>query len=398
MVDFLLNLDVRTLLLALFFGNLVSVGLICAFYYATETGRDWSGSRHLFLAKASQSIGFLLLAARGHLPDILSVNLGNTMAYIGFYYEANAMFRIVHESNRSKVYLQFVLAITILGFNFIEFIYPDSSLRVAVASICILLIYFLPCLRLFISANSGRFKQWVGVMYLCFLVMLFPRAVYALTTETSLLSNTYIQSMTFLAMVLLLIFSLPAYLLLIKEDSDQLIAAMATKDMLTGLSNRYSFLDAAQRIFLRSRMNGSPIAVLFIDIDHFVAVNTGHGHTFGDRVLAALGRTIGECLRPTDLSCRYGGEEFVILLHDCDAAAAIAVAERIRLLVSRLSFPENPDFRCTLSIGVVDGVPDDGDSLDLYIGRADSALYMAKRAGRDRVVEYDPVSAFVSDI
>jgi diguanylate cyclase (GGDEF)-like protein len=398
MLDFFFDLEVRTLLMVLFAGNFVSVGLICAFYYATDTGRDWSSSWRLFLAKSFQCVGFLLLAARGAVPDILSVNLGNTLAFIGFYNEAVAMLRILNEAGRVRALLVPILAVCVLGFNFLEFVYPDSSLRVASASICIILIYALPCLRLFISPNSGRFKQWVGVMSLCVLVMLFPRAIYALTTETSLLSNTYIQTMTFLAMALQLVFSLPAYLLLIKEDTDQLIASMATTDMLTGLSNRYSFLDAAQRMFLRSRINGQSIAVLFIDIDYFKTINDAHGHAFGDQVLVSLGRTIRECLRPTDLSCRYGGDEFVVLLHDADASSATLAAERIRSLVAMLSFPDSADFHFTLSVGVADGVPSEDDSLDLFIGRADSALYVAKRSGRDRISQYDPVSAFLSDI
>ena len=398
MLNFFLNLDVRTLILVLFCGNLASVGLICAFYYATDSGRDWTGCRHLLLAKAFQSAAYLLLLSRGFVPTLLSVNLGNSFLFIGFYYEAIAMLRILNETKQSKVYLQTVLALCIVGFNCIEFFYPDSSLRVAFSSICALLILALPCLRLFISSNSGKFKQWVGVMYLCFLVMLFPRIIYALTTKMSLLSNSSIQTMTFLALVLLLVFCLPAYLFLIKEDTDQIIANMGTTDSLTGLANRQSFLEAAQRVFLRSQMNERILSILFIDIDFFKTINDTYGYSFGDKLLAALGRSIDECLRPTDLSGRYGGEEFVILLHDTDISDAVATANCIRNTVGTLSFPENPDFRFTLSIGVVDGTPAPDDSLDLFIGRADSALYMAKRAGRDRVVEYDPVTAFASDI
>lgn len=398
MLDFFLNLDVRTLLLVLFSGNLASVALICAFYYATDGGRDWSSCRHLLLAKGFQAAAYLLLLSREFMLPLLSVNLGNTFLFIGFYYEAVAMLRVLNETKQSRSYLLSVLGFCVVGFNVLEFLYPNSSLRVALASVCALLILAYPCLRLFISANSGKFKQWVGVMYLCFLVMLFPRTVYALTTEMSILSNSYIQTMTFLAMVLLLVFSLPAYLLLIKEETDQIISNMATTDALTGLLNRYSFLDSAQRVFLRSRMSGSTVSILFLDIDFFKTVNEAYGHSFGDMLLGALGRVINECLRPTDLACRYGGEEFVIFLHDSDVNGAVVVAERIQSAVADLTFSGDPDFRFTLSIGVVDGVPAEGDSLDLFIGRADSALYMAKRAGRDRIVEYDPVSAFVSDI
>jgi diguanylate cyclase (GGDEF)-like protein len=398
MLDFFLNLDVRTLILVLFSGNLVSVGLICAFYYATETGRDWESSRSLFLAKAFQACGFCLMFQREFISPLVSVNLGNTLVFAGFYFEAVAMLRLLNEARFARVILLPIAAIAVLGFNFLELLYPDPSLRVATASICILLILPFPCLRLFVSENTGRFKQWVGVWYLAVLILFFARAVHALTTDISLFSNSYVQTLTFLAMVLQLVFSLPAFLLLIKEDTDQIIASMATTDMLTGLANRYAFLDAAQRVFLRSRISGGSVAVLFIDIDFFKAINDTHGHAFGDQVLAELGRSIRDCLRPTDISCRYGGEEFVLLLHDADSGGAVTVAERIRAHVSGIVFPEKPDVRFTLSIGISGGVPVEGENLDLFVGRADSALYMAKRAGRDRIVEYDPVSAFVSDI
>ncbi len=397
MLDFFLNLDVRTLVMVLFYGNLVSVGLISAYYYTTETGRDWTSCRPLFLAKIFQACGFFLMLQRELISPLLSVNLGNSLALVGFYYEATGMLRILNENRLLRV-LQPLAALAILAFNAAEFLYPDTSVRVAAASLCILLILTMPCLRLFISGNSGSFKRWVGVMYLCMLVLLVPRAVSAMLTEMSLFTTSYVQSLVFVAMVLQLVFSLPAFLLLIKEDTDKIIASMATTDMLTGLPNRYAFLDAAQRVFLRSCINGNPVAVLFIDIDFFKDINDTHGHAFGDRVLAELGRSIRDCLRPTDISCRYGGEEFVLLLHDADNSTAMLVAERLRTHVSGIVFPEKPEVRFALSIGIAGGVPSEGEGLDLFIGRADSALYMAKRAGRNRIVEYDPVSAFVSDI
>ncbi len=311
MLDFFLNLDARTLLMVLFAGNMISVGLISAFYYAADTGRDWASSRHLFLAKALMGVGFFLMLERNFVSPLVSVNLGNTINFIGFYFEALSMLRILNETQLARRYLLPVSVIGILGFNVIEFLYADTSLRVASASICLILILSLPCARLFVSPNSGKFKRWVGVLYLCILVMLFPRTVYALTTDMHLFTNAYIQTLTFLAMALQLVFSLPAYLLLIKEDSDQIIARMATTDMLTGLPNRYSFLDSAQRVFLRSRFSGGMLSVLFLDIDFFKAINDKYGHSFGDEVLAAVGHSIRDCLRPTDLSCRYGGGEVV---------------------------------------------------------------------------------------
>ncbi len=389
MLDLLFNLDVRTLIMVLFYGNLVSVALISVFYFATPTGRDWVTCLPLFFAKAFQALGYFFMMQREFIHPLLSVNLGNTLAFIGFAYEGLATLRILNEDRkRARLYLLAVLALSALGFNLLEFLYADPSVRVACASVCIILILCMPCLRLFISPNSGRFKRCVGVMYLGVVVMMVPRAISAILGDVSLFTNNYVQVLTFLAMVLQLVFSLPAYLLLNKEDSDRIIARMASTDMLTGLSNRYSFLEAAQRVFIRNRVNKSSIAVLFIDIDHFKKINDTHGHAFGDTVLSALGRMINESLRPTDLSCRYGGEEFILLLQQAERDIAVMVAERLRNAAGRLSFPEVPDFRFTLSAGVASGMPVEGDTLEQYISCADSALYVAKRSGRNRVVEH----------
>ncbi len=390
MLDLLFNLDARTLLMVLFYGNAVSVGLISAFYLTVTGGaeRSWAAIRPLFFAKLFQAAGYFFMMQREFIHPLLSVNLGNSLAFAGFAYEGFATFRILKEDSQAKRWLRTALVLSILGFNAFEFLYADPSVRVAVASVCVPLLLFLPCLRLFISPNSSRFKRCAGVMYLGVVIMMIPRAISAMTGDVSLFTNNYVQVLTFLAMVLQLVFGLPAYLLLNKEESDRMIAVMASTDMLTGLSNRYSFLDTAHRVFTRNRVNGSPIAILFIDIDHFKSINDTYGHAFGDAVLAALGRAINESLRPTDLACRYGGEEFVVLLQQAEMSVALKVAERVRGAACRLSFPQEPNFTFTLSVGVAAEMPSDRDTLELFISHADTALYTAKRTGRDRVVEF----------
>ncbi len=398
MFDFFFNLDVRTLIQLLFFGNLASVALICAYYFASDLGRQWESCRLLLVAKSLQACAYVLLLSREFISPLLSVNLGNTLLLTGFYFEAVAMSRIIQETRSSKRYLQIVLGVCLIAFNLVEFVYPNSSVRVGVASLCTFAIFLMPCVQLFFSSNMTRFKQLVGVMYLFFVILQFPRMVYAFTTSMSILTNSFIQTLTFLALALLLIFGLPAYLLLIKERTDKALATMTTTDFLTGLLNRYNFLDAANRVFLRCRMSDRGIAIVYMNIDRFKSINDGYGHAFGDAVLVSAGGVIRENLRPIDLSCRYSGDEFILLLYDTDASGAVIVANRIRRALGTLHFDEYSDFKYTVSVGFVAGVPDDADSLDLYIGRADTAMYMAKRAGRDRIVEYDPVSAFAVDI
>ena len=125
------------------------------------------------------------------------------------------------------------------------------------------------------------------------------------------------------------------------------------------------------------------MALLVVDLDHFKRVNDTYGHPAGDAVLKALASILTQGVRESDIICRYGGEEFLILLPVTDAAAALALAERVRASVDAVpDTPERP--ACTTSIGVA-CVQAGDTSFDALIGRADAALYRAKAGGRNRV-------------
>jgi len=157
------------------------------------------------------------------------------------------------------------------------------------------------------------------------------------------------------------------------RDQDRLMLA-ATRDSLTGLANRDSFHDALAT-------SQGLVTVLYIDVDRFKDVNDRWGHAVGDQVLAEVAHRIESACRPTDVVARFGGDEFVVLLTDVDAAVARRVGERIVAAVSApLQLVTGPD-HVTLSVGLASVTRDD-DPLDL----ADRAMMAAKRLGRDRLV------------
>jgi len=155
----------------------------------------------------------------------------------------------------------------------------------------------------------------------------------------------------------------------------------AVVDTLTGLPNRRSLGASLERLLKRGRTFG----VLFVDVDHFKSINDGFGHDVGDEVLRGLAECIRKAMRPADTCGRYGGEEFVLVAPDAETERACALAEALRSSVEALIVPALPR-KVTVSIGVAVFQPDQPDvSVEAICKRADSALYEAKRLGRNRV-------------
>ncbi|MBU1235597.1 MAG: diguanylate cyclase [Gammaproteobacteria bacterium] len=174
-----------------------------------------------------------------------------------------------------------------------------------------------------------------------------------------------------------------------QKQSERQLEHLAMTDSLTGLHNRRSFLEIAERELSRATRYGNPLAILMLDIDHFKAVNDTHGHRVGDNVLKEFARLCQQTLRTFDTVGRVGGEEFAILLPQTSHEQAVGVAERIRQLVehARLSLEHGLPLQFTVSIGVAE-VPDTPTNIDTLLNQADTALYDAKRTGRNRVCGY----------
>jgi diguanylate cyclase (GGDEF)-like protein/PAS domain S-box-containing protein len=166
------------------------------------------------------------------------------------------------------------------------------------------------------------------------------------------------------------------------EDDMKLLA---TVDPLTGAYNRRQGDALLAAEFSRRSRDGRPFAVLLLDIDHFKTINDRFGHPAGDAVLRSLVQACQTALRPIDMVVRWGGEEFLVVLPDTDAVAAMSAAERVRvaLAATEVVIPDPSTIRFTVSMGVAVSQRDSPGEL---LRRADVALYTAKNGGRDRVV------------
>lgn len=173
------------------------------------------------------------------------------------------------------------------------------------------------------------------------------------------------------------------------------LEALAGTDFLTGLFNRRQLFERAGQEILRAQRSGEPLAVMMLDLDHFKQVNDRYGHALGDALLQAVSEALTVTLRRIDIAGRIGGEEFVVLLPNTAADAAAAAAERLRLAVAAAHVEtDGRSVTVTTSIGVTVVECQQAQDVNAYfrglLHEADTALYLAKQQGRNRVEFWTP--------
>jgi diguanylate cyclase (GGDEF)-like protein len=166
------------------------------------------------------------------------------------------------------------------------------------------------------------------------------------------------------------------------------LSSLAHRDPLTGLYNHRVFVETLQRELSRGQRSGTPVGLLFADLDHFKLVNDQYGHLVGDEVLKEFARRARDVARRSDLVARYGGEEFTLLAPEADPGGLAIMAERLRLAMERPCRTSKEKVTVTVSIGgaVYDPASQAEPNHNRLLARADAALYRAKNAGRNQVV------------
>lgn len=376
-------LDVKTIIGCLTWGNL-ALAVLAYNYYALN--RPDYAIKRFGIAKTFQALAWGLLFLRGEINNIEYV--GDILLLVSFYLDSEIIVNMNEESkgiwNRLQIIIlvSFCLAFVVLGITSSE-----GHIRVAMVSIGILVLLFIPTLRILLNKHSDRFIKFIGFNYLLFIIMLLLRGIHSFTVEDmDLFTSNVFQTGTYITLILLMFFNGAGFLLLMYGNSYRLLKLSVNLDPLTQIHNRIYFMKKADEYYQRAMSEQKPLSFLFVDIDFFKKVNDRYGHLFGDEVLKALAKVISANIRPTDLCCRFGGEEFLILLHGTNNDQAVQIGNRLLEEVRNMVFNEISGFKCTASIGVYSDVPDSQRNIQHFIDNADKALYKAKESGRDCVM------------
>lgn len=223
--------------------------------------------------------------------------------------------------------------------------------------------------EILLSGMAG--KVAAALIYATALAIYLPRAAAAdpaTTEDTRLRLGDLFQVLTY-------------------RQKYEALRAQITRDPLTGIHNRGFFDETLRAQLASARRDGRPVTVMIIDVDHFKRINDTHGHSEGDRALRVIAQALARAARASDIVCRYGGEEFCVILPATAPEAAALLAARIREEVPAACARSGVggDARITVTIGLA-GCPADGTETDALMRAADGRMYRGKQGGRDRVV------------
>ena len=380
-------MDNQTLLLMLALGNLTfGAGL----FLLNNNNRKSIELNRWSQAKLLQGFAWILLYSNTQIYPVFSILLGHCLLFAGVALDAWAM---RDEESQQRSFLLPLWGIAVITFSGLYLFSVDLGLRTAVASFLLSVFY------LVLSATLWR--QWRTSTRLRRFVMLSTVMVSSLISISSLVAilysnvamlmqNSQGQAIISLGLYFLMMVNGFGGLLLAREQRDAELIRLELIDPLTNAPNRRGFFNALAPWLALARRPGHSTALIMLDLDHFKRINDNYGHSVGDQVLKEVVDVGKTQLRDSDLIGRLGGEEFAVLLPRTNLHDASIVAERMRQAIMAFHIKaEKAILTTTASFGVTTIRPD--DSMVSLIKRADDALFAAKNAGRNQVMEAAPV-------
>jgi diguanylate cyclase (GGDEF)-like protein len=339
---------------------------------------------------ALMAFGGLVIAFRPPVPPAALVLLGTPMVVVGMTINWGGIRLFVGRPVDWR-WLALPPVLAILGVGWFAVVQPSLNARMAVTSVMTGVVAALIAADLLQprgGAAIGVARRFTGLLFAVHAVSLFGRS-WAIGTmeqiDPYLLPVRMYAFIAIWAMFFAVVGSM-GFVLMVSERLLDDLARQASHDPLTGVLNRRAFAAAAARRLAQPRPEVRGVAMLMMDIDHFKRINDSHGHAAGDAVLTGFTGVVSGCIGERDLLCRLGGEEFAVLLTEATPGAATATADRIRSAFAAHAEPfGDVVLSNTVSIGVAEADAAE-QTIDSLLRRADTALYAAKREGRNRVV------------
>ena len=408
-------LDIRTLMVCMGGVNLM---LAIIMVTLSATRRTYPGFHLWTLAYVSCSVGSVLIALRGVVPDFLSLIVGN-FGIVGFGVILARGMAVFLRYPQARAFEALSLALLLVGLVWTSYIEVSAAGRIAV----VMLVFLAFNLRIgWVVWRGGNAliggPDWFVIsMIFGGAITSLARLVLAFTSPppATFMDQGPAQGVTILLFTMVSIGSMCAAVSLnsrrlehdlslseraLQNERSALeravreLSELATRDGLTGLYNRRFFDEVLEREWRRLTRTRSPLSLVLLDIDHFKEFNDRYGHQKGDEALAAVARVVKSGVKRTsDVGARYGGEEFALVLPETAAAGARGVAERIAMEIRELgirnegSNAQGARSLLTVSLGVATVVPSAGTVPQTLLAMADEALYRSKREGRNRITE-----------
>jgi len=337
-----------------------------------------------------EAVAWVLLGLRGQVGDWLSILVANAVLLSSYALTVRALRMLLDVPQRQRL----VIAATVLGWLGIvwfTWVMPDFGARV----ICVTAVVLLD-LTLLIAPLVSDLRRRRSAARRVLLMILAISAVMVCWRAVEQLLQAHAANSLLLASplnVLFIAFSATqplfttiGFLLVYNEAMQDELKSLARIDPLTGVGNRLALIEQIGRLLKTAARDRTPLGAMMLDADHFKSVNDRFGHSGGDAALRALSSTIRQVLGRGEVFGRIGGEEFVVLSPGSDLRRMLALGERIRSAVAATSLVlEGQAVKMTVSVGVTMALPGEREVSSL-LRRTDTALYMAKRAGRDCVM------------
>jgi len=363
------------------------LGILCSFIFFVlrrSFPKDIQGLEHWAWGCLLMVASAFLFALRGSIPVLFSSLVANILVVGGIMLMYASLLRFENLAVPRK---RLLAALAVMSLLLIWPTLVQDSYRARIILVgAVNATLFFSCAMIIFKMKSKsfaeRFTQSVFLLTACISLVrgisaILQTGVLHPATDISMQQHIYLATFAFSIVALSL-----GFMLMVTRRLQFKLEHAAARDGLTGLYRREAFFDSLEKEMSRSHRYGQPLSLLMMDLDDFKGINDQYGHLEGDRVIADFSRKAQQGLRNHDVMARYGGEEFMVMLPNTPQDGAYIIAERIRKLLAQARSHDMPAYTVSIGIATTQG---GRQEIRSFVNRADQALYVAKKAGKNRI-------------